>query len=104
MQLVILEVLCFVLRYFVDSAQELNTGETIGLHATGNESSTYTYSLVSSAIVRRCFDSKLDRSHSEKFVGILLTRATTIFVDRLASHCHSREDLYDRATDYRPDP
>ena len=38
MQLVILEVLCSVLRYSVDSAQALNTGETIGLHATGNES------------------------------------------------------------------
>ena len=38
MQLVILEVLCSVLRYSVDSAQALNTGETIGLHAKGNES------------------------------------------------------------------
>ena len=34
-QLVILVVLCSVLRYSVDSAQELNTGETIGLHTTG---------------------------------------------------------------------
>lgn len=68
------------------------------------ESFTYTYSLVSSAIVLRCSDSKLDHSHSEKFVGSLLTRATVIFVNRLASHCHSREDLCDRAPDYRPDP
>ena len=37
MQPVILEVLCSVLRYSVDSAQELNTGETIGLHATSDE-------------------------------------------------------------------
>ena len=57
-QLVVLEVLCFALRYSIDSAQELDTDETIGLHATGNEISTYTYSLVSSAIVLRCSDSK----------------------------------------------
>lgn len=91
MQLVILEVLCSVLRCSIDSAQELNTVETIG-------------SLVSSAIVLRCSDSKLDHSHSEKFAGSLLTRATVIFVNRSAGHCHSREDLCDRAPDYRPDP
>ena len=68
------------------------------------ESFTYTYSLVSSAIVLRCSDSKLDHSHSEKFVGSLLTRATVIFVGGLASLCHSREDLCHRAPDYRPDP
>ena len=54
---------------------------------------TRTYSLVSLAIVLRCSDSKLDHSHSEKFIDSLLTRAAVIFVDRSASQCHSQEDL-----------